>query len=180
MASVKQSIERRNNIAAIIGYVRERGSATRMEISAALSLSWACVSDNVSALISDGILFETSQRTDASVSESRGRTPTYLSLSDKKYFLGVDINNSGIAVAVLGVDGRLVRSRKWEAERFSTCEELSRSVCEKIESISEDREMCLGIGVAMSGRHAPDGSWGYPSIGGMMSYRPKPVIVHPR
>ena len=98
MASSKQFIEKRNNIASIVSFVRSRVEATRLEIASALSLSWACVSDLVSLLIEQNILFEF-KRT-AQQGESVGRTPTYLSLNPEKYFLGVDINDSGFSVAV--------------------------------------------------------------------------------
>ena len=91
MASIKQFIERRDNIAAIVAYIRSVGKATRIEISSALSLSWACVSDLVALLIERGVIEESSERDKNAASVSRGRTPTYLSLNEKKYFL--DINN---------------------------------------------------------------------------------------
>ena len=45
MASMKQFIERRDNIAYIVTYLRRVGKVTRIEISSAISLSGACVSD---------------------------------------------------------------------------------------------------------------------------------------
>ena len=103
MASVKQFVERRDNIASIVSYVRSVGLATRLEISSALSLSWACVSDLVALLIERNVLTESTQKTERSESEARGRTPTYVKLNGKKYFLGVDINRTDLRIRRVAV-----------------------------------------------------------------------------
>ena len=173
MASIKQFLERRNNIAAIVGFVRSRGKATRMEISSALSLSWACVSDLVSLLLDDEILKESSEK---NTSDARGRTPTYLKLNDEKYFLGVDINDSGIAITLLSLGGAKLSSKKWESKFFSDEESLADAVCEKIESVIERKGACLGIGVAMEGMRISDGAWGYPTESGSFAFYPDRII----
>ena len=175
MASIKQFIERRNNISAIVAYVREKGYATRMEISSALGLSWACVSELTSLLMNEGVLQEFSSRGEGTVSESRGRPPTCIRLCDDKYFLGVDINDSGIAISILRLDGKAIRSQKWGSEKFDSCDGLSESVCEKIEGMLSDKKNCLGIGVAMEGIFSGDG-WLYPFETGVAPYRPEPDI----
>lgn len=173
MASIKQFYERRDNIAAITAFVRSRGRATRMEISTALSLSWACVSDLVSLLIDDEILLESNER---GAAETRGRVPTYLVLNPAKYFLGIDINDSGIAVTLLSIDGSRISSKKWEAEFFSDEEALKLTVCEKIEESITKKENCLGIGVAMEGARAANGGWYYPTPTGSFIFYPDKVI----
>lgn len=172
MASTKQLIEKRDNIASIVSYVRTRGKATRMEISSALSLSWACVSDLTAFLISEGILHEL-RKSDTQSSEAKGRTPTYLALSEKKYFLGVDINDTGIAITVLALNGKRLGTRKWKSERLESTEELIASACRKIEEMMPKNADCLGIGVAMEGRRSEDGSWGYPLACGVVNMRPE-------
>ena len=172
MASTKQLIEKRDNIASIVSYVRTRGKATRMEISSALSLSWACVSDLTAFLISEGILYEL-RKSDTQSSEAKGRTPTYLALSKKKYFLGVDINDTGIAITVLALNGECICTRKWDPERLESTDELIASACRKIEEMMPKNADCLGIGVAMEGRRSEDGSWGYPLACGIVHMRPE-------
>ena len=86
MASIRQSGERRDNIAAIVAFIRKNEKATRMDLCKALSLSWACVSDLVASLIEERILIESAQESKRA-STTKGRTPTLLSLSDEKYFL---------------------------------------------------------------------------------------------
>ncbi|MBQ9071011.1 MAG: ROK family protein [Clostridia bacterium] len=173
MASAKQFIERRDNVASIISFTRQVGRATRMKISSALSLSWACVSDLVAGLIEDRVLIESASG--AGQTESRGRTPIYLALNDEKYFLGVDINDSGIAVSVLGMSGRLLNSKKWEPEVFETTDALTKSVIDKIQQMLTSVEDCCGIGVAMEGVHSDDG-WCYPIGSDYVEYNPYTVI----
>ena len=175
MASAKQFIEKRDNIAAIVAYVRSRGGATRMEISRALSLSWACVSELTASLVLSGVMIEV-RRSAIDGSESKGRTPGYLVLSEKKYFLGVDINDSGMAISVLGINGKLLRTQRWDAEPIKDEEELKISVCEKIASMLDPDAECLGIGVAMEGQRGEDGSWGYPLSGGIIPIKPEIFI----
>lgn len=173
MASAKQFLERRNNIAAIVGFVRSRGKATRMEISSALSLSWACVSDLVSLLLEDKILEESVEK---NMSDARGRTPTYLKLNKDKYFLGVDINDSGIATTLISLDGTKISSKKWEAKFFLDEQTLACAVCDKIEMALARKEDCLGIGVAMEGMRRSDGAWGYPTPSGSFLFYPDSII----
>ena len=173
MASRKQFIERRDNVASIIAYVRQVGRATRMQISSALSLSWACVSDLVSLLLEKEVLLESQDRIEQS--ESRGRTPVFLTLNDSKYFLGVDINDSGVAVSVLGMSGKLLRFKKWEPKEFEGPEELSSCVLLKIEQMLTSNIDCCGIGVAMEGTRSDKG-WRYPFVRGYEEYDPAPII----
>ena len=175
MASIKQFIERRDNIASIISFIRNKGSATRMEISSALSLSWACVSDLTALLIADGLIEEI-RRSDGASSEAKGRQPSYLYLSEQKYFLGIDINDSGMAITALGLNGKKIRSKKWNAEKITCLGELSDSVISKIEEMLNCDGECLGIGVAMEGIRGEDGSWGYPIVKGIIPFRPEVVI----
>lgn len=176
MASVKQFVERRDNIASIVSYVRSVGLATRLEISSALSLSWACVSDLVALLIERNVLTESTQKTERSESEARGRTPTYVKLNGKKYFLGVDINDSGIAITCYSIDGAVRERKKWEAENFDDETALTESVCSKIEEMLLDRVDCCGIGVAMEGMRAGSNSWFYPFATGCESFSPVEVL----
>lgn len=176
MASIKQFAERRDNIASIVSFVRSVGAATRIEISSALALSWACVSDLVALLIEAEILVETNTAKERSKGESRGRVPTYLSLNEKKYFLGIDINDSGISVTNLSINGAVTQKRSWEPERFADEGELSRSVCDKIGAMLGNKSDCCGIGVAMEGSRASDGGWNYPFTKGSMSVSPQKII----
>lgn len=161
MASVKQLIERKDNIASIVSFIRENQRVTRREICNALSMSWACVSELAAILIEDGILIESGLGVRAS-SAARGRNPSYLSLNEKKYFLGVDINDSGIAITSLSMSGEMLASKKWDAETFDTEEALERSVCQKISEFLSDKENCCGIGIAMEGRRSEQGGFFYP------------------
>jgi len=105
MPSQKQYTERTDNIRAIFSALRECGSLTRNEISQKLGLSWACVSDLTAMLISEGIVLARSPSGEKSF---RGRTPSYLCLSEENCFLGVDINNNGITFRKESAAGELI------------------------------------------------------------------------
>ena len=175
MASIKQFIERRDNIASIVAYLRRVGKATRIEISSVLSLSWACVSDLVALLINREVIVESSEREKNTSSVSKGRTPTYLSLNEKKYFLGIDINDSGMAITVLSINGNLLNFKKWDAEVFTDESELSKSICEKIREMLGVYEDCCGIGVAMEGMKTECG-WMYPIKDRSVAFLPDKII----
>lgn len=176
MASIKQLTEKNDNISAIVSFIRRNETATRMELCKALSLSWACISDLVARLIEENILIESAPSAKAGAS-TKGRLPTLLSLNEKKFFLGVDINDSGIAVTTLSMNGKRIASKKWEEEPFACEEELVRSVCEKIEALMPSTENCCGIGVAMEGRRAEDGGWLYPMKQGCVSIHPEVFLA---
>ena len=176
MASKEQYIEKRNNIASIVSYVRSSGEATRIEISTALSLSWACVSDLVSLLIEQRILLESKKRIGAASVEAVGRVPTYLSLNSEKYFLGVDINDTGVAITVLDLNGNKTDYKKWEAELLENEDMLATSVCDKIRFMLKNTEDCCGIGVAMQGARCDENKWMYPLRSGYVKFDTKTVI----
>ena len=107
MASIKQFEERKDNISSIVSFVRINQKVTRREICNALSMSWACVSELVAILIEDGILIE-SDCGARTTSAAKGRNPSYLSLNEKKYFIGIDINDSGFAITSLSINGEMI------------------------------------------------------------------------
>ena len=172
MASIKQFGERRDNISAIVSFIRGRGATTRMEICEALRLSWACVSDLVADLIGDEVLIESAPSAN-NVSSARGRIPARLSLNENKYFLGVDINNFGIAVTSLSMNGMQIAFKKWEAKHFKDEKELIRSVCDHISEMLPRKEDCCGIGIAVEGMRTEDGGFRYPMIDGCASVSPQ-------
>ncbi len=177
MASVKQFSEKKDNIAAIISFIRRNGAVTRMEICKALSLSWACVSDLVARLIEDTVLIEAAYPAKEDAPATKGRTPTLLSLNKRKYFLGVDINNFGIGVTVLSMNGERIASKKWQAKRFSDEHELMLSVCERISEMLANPKDCCGVGVAVEGMRSENGGFLYPMTGGCTSVFPQRVIA---
>ena len=177
MASIKQLTEKNDNISAIISFIRRNEKATRMELCKALSLSWACISDLVAHLIEENIRIESAQDAKTGATATKGRTPTLLSLNEKKFFLGVDINDSGIAITTLSINGKEIASKKWAEEPFSCEEDLMRSVCEKIEILMPSSENCCGIGIAMEGVRAADCGWLYPMKQGCTSVRPEILLA---
>lgn len=174
MPSQKQYTERTDNIRAIFSALRECGSLTRNEISQKLGLSWACVSDLTAMLISEGIALARSPSGEKSF---RGRTPSYLCLSEENCFLGVDINNNGITFRKESAVGELIAVHTDKRE-IDTEDALSEIVLSGIEGmLSGFSGKCLGIGVAMQGqRSEATGLWGFPAPGGYIYVDPEKMI----
>lgn len=177
MASTKQFIEKRDNIASIISFIRDNKAVTRLEISSGLALSWACVSDLISLLIEQKIVLESKKKSDARAAEAVGRVPMRLTLNPQKYFLGIDINATGIAITILDLNGQKRNYRKWDAEILHNTEELGISICDKIRvMLGENSDDCCGIGVAMQGACSDGSLWTYPIHKGYVKFDPKAVI----
>lgn len=176
MASIKQFGERKDNISAIVSFIRRNEATTRMEICKALHLSWACVSDLVADLIKDDVLIESAPSAN-NASSAKGRSPAQLSLNENKYFLGVDINNFGIAVTSLSINGVQIAFKKWEAKHFTDEKELTLSVCDHISEMLSCKEDCCGIGVAVEGMRSEDGGFLYPMKNGCVSVFPQREIA---
>lgn len=173
MASLKQLEEKKDNISLIVSYIRSKGAVTRRQVCSELSLSWACVSNLVAFLIEEGVLLETLQEVN---SEVKGRPSTVLTLNKDKYFLGIDINDAGIAITKLSINGEKLSSKKWQEAFFDTEEELTDAVCDKIATMLCDKSDCLGIGVAMEGLPSSSGGYYFPFNGGSKLVQPDKFI----
>ena len=146
MPSEKQYLERRENIAAILQYIRANGAKSRRQIADDLELSWGCVSELVSILLMQDILRER----DAEGVKTKGRTPMVLTLNNEICFLGIDINLNGLRGCVCNLSGEKVDS----FEEVLACESKDvfvETVCSFVNGITEKYTMLRGIGFAMQG-----------------------------
>lgn len=159
MPSEKQALERKENIALILEYLRVHGPKSRRELSAELQLSWGCISELVSILLERGILLE-------GIIENtgrKGRIPSVLSLNDRICFLGVDINRMGLKAAVCNLCGQKTAQYSGEIA-FSSKEALMDSVSDFISDVREKHSNLFGIGFAMQGIHdEKEDVWSFPS-----------------
>ena len=131
------------------------------------------VSNLVTILLEDCILMETLQE---GTSESKGRPSAVLTLNKDKYFLGVDVNDVGIAITKLSINGEKLSIKKWQEAYFDTEEELIVAVCDKIETMLENKQDCLGVGVAMEGLPSSSGGYYFPFNGGAKLVHPDQFI----
>lgn len=162
MASEKQGVERRENIARLLALLRANGPMNRRALSAALNLSWGCVSQLCTLLLGEGVLLEASDRAEG----ARGRTPSLLSLNPEICFLGVDVNRMGLIGAVCTLRGEKIADYRGDM-RCGTPEELLESVMAFIGSVCRCYERLSGVGLAMQGLYrAEEDAWLFPGHSG--------------
>lgn len=162
MPSQKQYLERKENIASILQYLRANGPQSRRQIADDLGLSWGCVSELVSLLLSQTLLLE------EAVTEPRtkGRTPTVLHLNPDVCFLGVDINMIGLKACVCNLLGEPVAEHCGEL-RYDRKENFIASVTDFVRSILQENPQIHGIGFAMQGiLDTETNAWEFPSQAG--------------
>ena len=146
MPSEKQYLERRENIAAILQYIRANGARSRRQIADDLELSWGCVSELVSILLMQDILREKG----VEGVKTKGRTPMVLTLNNEVCFLGIDINLNGLRGCICNLSGEKVAS----FERALICDSKDvfvETVCSFVDGITEKYAGLRGIGFAMQG-----------------------------
>lgn len=158
MPSEKQYLERRENIASILQHLRLHGRKSRRQLSEDLMLSWGCVSELVSILLSQGILLEV-----PGDGAGKGRTPGFLTLNPDVCFLGIDIEKAGLTACVCDLLGRKVCTYTDEL-RYSSKEVLIDCVCRFADSILLRHDNIRGIGFAMQGiQDRSTGVWEFPA-----------------
>lgn len=159
MPSVKQALERRNNVSAILRAICNAGQTTRRELSKNLSLSWGCVSELVTMLIAEKVIVEDEK----AVCTAKGRCPVMLSLSREVAVLGIDINRTGITACVCNLYEQTI----WEnTEPLDTSDKES-VLCQLfclIERLRSQFPNIAVISLAMQGvRDRAAGCWRFPS-----------------
>ncbi len=146
MPSEKQYLERRENIAAIVQYLRFHTCSSRRQIADALDLSWGCVSELVLRLLSQNILLEE----ELAGSKTKGRVPSVLKLNPDICFLGVDINKNGLNACICDLLGQKVTAYT-DSLPYHSKEELLNSVRGFVKHILSRHTNIFGIGFAMQG-----------------------------
>lgn len=159
MASEKQSEERKDNIRDILAYLRTNGEKSRREVAHDLGLSWGCVSEIASVLITEGVLKE--EKTEGG--GTKGRRPAVLRLNPKLCFLGVDINMNGLKACVCNLLGEKVDEMSGEL-RYGSRKEFSESVTEFVREAVGARGDIRSICFAMQGIcDKKSGLWNFPA-----------------
>lgn len=146
MPSLKQHLERRDNIAAILQHLRTFGPRSRRQIADALSLSWGCISELSVMLLNQNILVETELPNPG----AKGRTPSVLSLNPDICFLGIDINRKALSGCVCDLSGKKLATYT-DTLRYGTKEELLACLLDFILPLMTQHKGIRGIGFAMQG-----------------------------
>ena len=159
MPSVKQALERHDNVSAILQAIRNAGQTTRRELSKNLSLSWGCVSELVTMLIAEKVIIEEEK----AICTAKGRCPAMLSLSRKVAVLGIDVNRTGMTACVCN----LYEQKLWEnTDPLDTSDKesvLLQLFC-MIERLRSQFPGIAVVSIAMQGvRDRAAGYWRFPS-----------------
>lgn len=159
MPSIKQGEERVENIGKILAYLRANGEKSRRQLSNELSLSWGCISELTSILISKNIL----QELEAAEVKAKGRKPSVLSFNPNIYFLGLDINKRGLSASVCNLLGETVYCEYGDINCNSK-ESFVNSIIAFVDKIIEKRADIYGIGIAMQGiLNKKSNTWEFPN-----------------
>lgn len=135
------------NKSSIMQVIQENGAVSRAEISRILGLTPATISKNISALIAEGLVKESSIG-----SSNGGRKPILLEIDEScVFFIGVDIHKDGVEAAAVTLTGNIVAR---EVKAFGNAQGDFKKVV--IECISTVRKRMGGkrfhaIGVGMHG-----------------------------
>lgn len=144
--SIKQGEERVENIGKILAHLRTNGPKSRRQLSDELVLSWGCVSELSSILISRNILLEV----EPIEVKAKGRKPSVLTLNPNVCFLGVDINIQGLSGCVCNLLGEKIYHTSTEIS-YASKEDFIAFVISFVNEIIEKRTNIYGIGIAMQG-----------------------------
>lgn len=138
------------NIFEVLALIRREGSLTRKEIQESMGLSWGGVSQIVSRLLDGGYVKEVKKE---EISSS-GRKPSAIKVNDEdNFFLGIDVNKSGLYAKVIDLNGKTVFSESREAEAKNKESFLGGvfALADSVISALYDKKI-LAVGLAMQGR----------------------------
>ncbi|MBQ7902024.1 MAG: ROK family protein [Clostridia bacterium] len=165
MINYEQYISRQENILSILTEIRLHGPQTRRQLEKSLCLSWGCISEITSMLVTDGVLLEEKSAANA----EKGRTPYLLRMNPDKLFAGVDINNMGLNICVCSISGKKLYQCTSEIQ-CGTEAQLYNCVTAALGTVlKKEPDKFLGIGAAMQGVFdKTDNVWEYPGSNGIL------------
>ena len=164
MPSEKQYLERKKNISSILRYIRTNGPQSRRELSNGLSLSWGCVSELVTILLSKKILIEYASDNH----NNKGRASSLLKLNAEIYFLGIDVNKNGLKASVCNLLGEKLEEFDGKLN-FDSKTNLTQSIINFVNPILDKFKNISGIGFAMQGIfHSNKNAWEFPSVNSIL------------
>lgn len=142
---------KKDNRNKIYFYIRNKKMATKQEIAYDLSLSLPTVTQNLTALVKQGLISSDCKV----VSKSGGRNPVaYSYVADAKVAIGLDITKNHIKSVIVDLDGSII-NYTYKRQKYQRNDEylklLSQEVEAIIESVQLDRNKILGVGIAVPG-----------------------------
>lgn len=138
------------NIFEVLSLIRREGALTRKEIQESMGLSWGGVSQIVARLLDIGYVREVKKTGEVCT----GRTPSAIMVNtEDNFFLGVDVNKSGIYAKAIDLAGNTVLSEGGRANAENK-ESFLQSIFSLLDGVREKLggKTVLAAGVAMQGR----------------------------
>ncbi|MBP5374228.1 MAG: ROK family transcriptional regulator [Bacteroidales bacterium] len=149
----KNSILKKNILYLSIG----QGTHSIAELSEAIGASIPTTTKLVQELIQEGFLVELGKS-----GTSGGRRPAIYGLNPEAgHFVGVDIRNSHVSVAVTDFKGSLLDFRDDISFRMERSEESVHIIAQRLRQAIGDWDKVMGVGLSMTGRVNPVTGYSY-------------------
>lgn len=143
---------RKHTRRAVYDFIRERGMATKNEISAGLGISLPTVSKYLALFIEDGLIEEGARI--ASGSAGGRNAVAYRCVPDGRFAIGVDITRERVRCLVLNLRRSVIAERR-TVRTFEMTEDYYAFVAAEVRAMVEeaeiDRDRILGVGIAVPG-----------------------------
>ncbi len=145
---------RSQNTKKIIEHLRYREYATKKELAENLKLSFVTISNICNALVSDGLLLQTT-----SSQSSGGRIPELLAVNEKaKFFLCIDLVRKDMAeTALISVKNRIVAAKTINFGSPSSINSIVAAIRDLTMDMLKEQSIgtasLLGIGISVPGVH---------------------------
>ena len=139
-----------NNKSEIVKYIFKHSNASKTELTKALGLSMPTVLQNTKELLEQEFLVEVGE-----YESTGGRRAKTLAINGKKlYSVGLDITTNHVSCVLLNLAGEVIASDR-KMQLFSNTmdfyQQLARMVSKFLDNAKVDRELVMGIGVAIPG-----------------------------
>ena len=149
---------KRTNRSAALRILHERGSMSRKRLSESIKLTPAAITKIVGEMIAEGLLTEGSMLPGSGV----GRREVMVELNNRaRAALGIFINLRQAIVSAVWLDGAVIFSESYTLPPKAPAEESVQMLCRRLTELTAEhgleKDMLLGVGVAMRGVTSPDG-----------------------
>ena len=149
---------KRTNRSAALRILHERGSLSRKRLSESIKLTPAAITKIVGEMIAEGLLTEGSMLPGSGV----GRREVMVELNSRaRAALGIFINLRQAIVSAIWLDGAVIFSESYTLPPKAPAEESVQMLCRRLTELTAEhgleKDMLLGVGVAMRGVTSPDG-----------------------
>ena len=149
---------KRTNRSAALRILHDRGSMSRKRLSESIKLTPAAITKIVGEMIAEGLLTEGSMLPGSGV----GRREVMVELNNRaRAALGIFINLRQAIVSAIWLDGAVIFSESYTLPPKAPAEESVQMLCRRLTELTAEhgleKDMLLGVGVAMRGVTSPDG-----------------------